>query len=75
MSISIDIWGPNIWYLFHTIAYKLKKALLISLKKIIYITKSICNTLPCDECSKILSLISKYNFDIINNKKDLIKLL
>ena len=75
MSISIDIWGPNIWYLFHTIAYKLKESSFDIVKKnIIYITKSICNTLPCDECSKhAITLLSKYDFDTINNKKDLIK--
>ena len=75
MSISIDIWGPNIWYLFHTIAYKLKESSFDIVKKNIFdITKSICNTLPCDECSKhAITLLSKYNFDTIKNKKDLIK--
>ena len=75
MSVSIDIWGPNIWYLFHTIAHNFKESSFIIVKNNInYITKSICNTLPCDECSKhAMSLLLKINFDNINNKNDLIK--
>ena len=75
MSISIDIWGPNIWYLFHTIAYKLKKESFNIVKNnIINVTKMICNTLPCNECSKhAMSILNKYNFDIIKDKDDLIK--
>ena len=34
MSVSIDIWGPNIWYLFHTIAHNLKESSFIIVKNI-----------------------------------------
>lgn len=73
MSISIEIWGNNIWYLFHTISYKIKEHSFNVIKNdLIEIIKNICNNLPCPECSKDANnIINKINFNNINNKEDL----
>jgi hypothetical protein len=72
MSFDKEIWGNNIWYLFHTIAHKIKEEKFDHHKNnLIFIIKNICNTLPCPECSKdAVSMINKINFDTIKNKED-----
>jgi hypothetical protein len=72
MSFSKEIWGNNIWYLFHGIARKINENKFKQNKEdMIFILKNICNTLPCPECSRdATALINKVNFDYINNKND-----
>ena len=72
MSFSKEIWGNNIWYLFHGIARKINENKFKQNKEdIIFILKNICNTLPCPECSRdATALINKVKFDSINNKND-----
>lgn len=72
MSFAKEIWGNNIWYLFHTLAHKIKEDKFILHKNnLIFIIKNICNTLPCPECSKDATImINKVNFDNIKNKED-----
>jgi hypothetical protein len=70
-------WGPITWYLFHTLAEKIKDEhfimLKVSLLEQIFI---ICSNLPCPDCAnharqKMLSL----NRDNIKTKSDLKKML
>jgi hypothetical protein len=72
MSVSIEIWGNNIWYLFHTISYKLKEESFTIVKNdLIEIFKNICKNLPCPDCSKdATEVISKINFNTINTKEE-----
>ena len=73
MSLSKESWGNNIWYLFHSLAHKLKEDKFESQKNnIIFIIKTICNTLPCPDCSKdATSMLNKIDFNTIKNKNDL----
>jgi hypothetical protein len=73
MSLSKESWGNNIWYLFHSLAHKLKEDKFESQKNnIIFIIKTICNTLPCPDCSKdATNMLNKIDFNTIRNKNDL----
>jgi hypothetical protein len=72
MSIAIEIWGNNIWYLFHTLSYKIKEESFLILKNdLIEIFKNICKNLPCPDCSKdAMNVIGKIDFNNINTKED-----
>lgn len=66
-------WGPCTWYLFHTLAEKVKEDDFLSIKDgLLSMIKRICNNLPCPECAghakhKLASL----NTNNIKNKRDL----
>ena len=68
MSFSKEIWGNNIWYLFHGIARKInEKKFKENKEDIIFIFKNISNTLPCPECSKdAIIALNKVNFNLID---------
>jgi len=72
MSFSKETWGNTVWYLFHSIAHKIKEDKFEFHKKnLIYILENICNTLPCPDCSKDASaMLSRINYDSIKNKAD-----
>ena len=72
MSIAIEIWGNNIWYLFHTLSYKIKEESFLILKNdLIEIFKNICKNLPCPDCSKdAMNVIGKIDFNTVNTKKN-----
>ena len=72
MAVSKEIWGNNVWNLFHTIAHKIKEDRFEFHKNnIIYILENICNTLPCPDCSKdATEMLKRVNFSQINNKAD-----
>ena len=67
-----ETWGNNIWFLFHTIAYKIKEDEFINCKQdLITLVKLICTNLPCPECSTdATELINKVNFNNINTKQE-----
>ena len=66
-------WGPCTWYLFHTLAEKVKEENFVSVKdSLITMIKRICSNLPCPECAghaqhKLASL----NVKNIRSKRDL----
>tara|TARA_B110000977_G_C11004987_1_gene465355 strand:+ start:204 stop:686 length:483 start_codon:yes stop_codon:yes gene_type:complete len=72
MSFDKNIWGNNIWYLFHTLAYQITETDFKQLKpELIYIVKTISSNLPCPECSSDATiLLNKINFDNINSKEE-----
>ena len=72
MAIAIEIWGPNIWALFHGLSYKIREdKFLLHKDTLIFIIKNICATLPCPECSNdASSLLKSVNFNTIKNKED-----
>ena len=65
-------WGNNIWYLFHTIAHKIKESSFLEIKDdLIFILQNICSHLPCPECSKdATDKLNKINFANLSNKND-----
>lgn len=70
-------WGPPIWFLFHTLAHKVKlesfPIIREGLLKNIY---SICANLPCPLCTNhATEYLNKINFNNIQTKDELIKTL
>ena len=72
MTVSIELWGPNIWGLFHGLSCKIKEdKFLYHKERLIYILKNICSTLPCPECSKdATNILNSINFNSVNTKED-----
>lgn len=72
MAVSIEIWGPNIWGLFHGLSCKIREDKFLYHKdRLIYVLKNICNTLPCPDCSKdATNLLNSFNFNNIKTKED-----
>lgn len=77
MSFSKEIWGNNIWYLFHSLAHKIREEKFeVHKNNLIFIIKTVCNTLPCPECSKdATAMLNKVDFNNIKNKNDFKMLL
>lgn len=77
MTYSKEVWGNNIWYLFHSIAYKIKETEFSNIKNdLIYLITIICSNLPCPECSAdAVSVLNKVNYNTINSKEDFKKFL
>jgi len=70
-------WGEPIWFLFHTLAQKVKKdsfpVIRDGLLKNIY---SICSFLPCPACANhAVEYLNKINFNTIQTKDDLINMI
>lgn len=72
MSLPIELWGSNIWGLFHGLSCKINEDKFLYHKdRLIYIIKSICSTLPCPECSNdATAILNTFNFNTIKNKED-----
>lgn len=71
--MSKEVWGNNIWFLFHTLAENIDdnkfKEMIIDIE---YVIKIICANLPCPECSKhATDELKKVNFQNMTNKKQL----
>ena len=70
-------WGEPTWYLFHTLAEKVKEEYFSSVRQellnTIYV---ICKNLPCPLCANhATQYMNGINFNTIQTKKDLIDLL
>lgn len=65
-------WGEPIWFLFHTLAEKIKEEHFSSKKsEIINLVKSICANLPCPKCTDhAITYMKKMNIDSIKSKQD-----
>ena len=70
-------WGPCTWFLFHTLAEKIKEERFMELKPgLIDIIKNICSNLPCPDCKQhATAKIKTLNDKAINNKDSLKKAL
>lgn len=66
-------WGEPIWFLFHTLAEKVKEESFQTIRLDLLNTISIiCNNLPCPDCANHASeYIRKINFSSIKTKQDL----
>jgi hypothetical protein len=51
--VSKSVWGPCVWYLFHTLAYKVVPENFAEIKtELIQYIQRICANLPCPECTQ-----------------------
>ena len=74
--VAKKIWGNICWYLFHTMAYKLKDDNNHLVKPIFKLIKLICNNLPCPQCSlESRRILNNININTIKTKKDLVQVL
>lgn len=66
-------WGPCTWYLFHTLAEKVKDESFPLIKdSLISLIKRICSNLPCPECAgHAEQKIGTLNVNGIRNKRDI----
>lgn len=69
-------WGNAVWFLFHTLAYKLKPEYSSEVSVIVSYIVNICNNLPCPDCSEhAIKLLSQVNTKSINTRDSLIHFL
>ena len=72
--VSKKEWGTAVWYLFHTLAYKLNNDGHVNL--LMNEIFNISNNLPCAECSNHAnSIIKTVNHNNIDTREKLIKLM
>ncbi len=51
--VTKSVWGPCVWYLFHTLAYKAVPEEFSGIKAdLIQYIQRICSNLPCPECTQ-----------------------
>jgi hypothetical protein len=74
--MSKQMWGNACWYLFHTLAEKLKPDCDSEVQTILFHFKQLCFNLPCMECSKhateILQRVKLDNVKTRNNIKQML---
>jgi len=75
MSLK-QLWGNSCWYLFHTLAFKLKYDDANLIQDIINNIKYVCRNLPCPECSEhAVRTLSLLNVSLIKTREALITIL
>ena len=67
------LWGEPTWFLFHTLAEKIKEEYFHQLKNRLFnFIKQICNNLPCPDCANHATrYVNGVNFNSIQNKQQL----
>lgn len=74
--MSKQQWGNAVWFMFHTLAEKLRPEYSSESPVILYHFKNICNNLPCPTCSHHAQLnLKQMNTNRIINKNSLIHFL
>ena len=69
-------WGNATWYLFHTLAYKLKPEFVTDVPLLVDWVYTICNNLPCPVCqSHAMKRLSVVNKSSITSKETLVNFL
>lgn len=69
-------WGNIIWFLFHTLACKLKQSESQHAPELLKIFIDICHKLPCPYCrSHAVKILGKANKKVVKTKADLIRFL
>jgi len=65
--VSKSVWGPCVWYLFHTLAYKAVPDNFPEIKAdLIQYIQRICANLPCPECTQHATEYMKTNARVLN---------
>lgn len=77
--VSKSVWGPSIWYLFHTLAYKAVPENFPDIKvDLLNFIQRICANLPCPECTQHASSFMKQHaqqISLITTKEHMQKFL
>ena len=74
--LTKEEWGNATWYLFHTLAFKLKEEFSNLIPNLINFIKITCNELPCPDCKEhATKYIKYYNINNVKNRNDLIEYL
>jgi hypothetical protein len=70
-------WGEPTWFLFHTLAHKVKDEDFPTIRKdLINIIYTICTNLPCPDCAKhATEYMNNINFNTIQTKEQLKNML
>lgn len=70
-------WGEPTWFLFHTLAHKVKEFSFAQVKtELLNIIFLICNNLPCPDCANHATrYLQGINFDAIKTKEQLKEML
>lgn len=67
-------WGNACWYLFHTMAYKLKKEYEKEIPELLSMISLICANLPCPDCAQhATQTLRMMNRKVVNNRENLIQ--
>jgi hypothetical protein len=63
-------WGEPTWFLFHTLAEKIKPEYYLEIhKELLNVIYTICTNLPCPDCAKhATQYLNGINFNAINSK-------
>jgi hypothetical protein len=70
--MSKQLWGNATWYVFHTLAEKLKLEHSDEIQNILFQFKQICFNLPCPSCQKhAIETVQKAKLDNIKTRDDL----
>jgi hypothetical protein len=71
------VWGNATWYLFHTLAYKLKPEFTSEVPILFNHIQKICNNLPCPNCqTHATRFLAQVNISlIVSSKENLINFL
>ena len=66
-------WGPCTWYLFHSLAEKIKEEHFPALRlELLGIIKQICSSLPCPECAgHATQYMTRLNANRVRTKNDM----
>lgn len=74
---NLYIWGKSTWYLFHTVAEKIKDEYFLQKRKeILDLIFLICRNLPCPICSEhAKEYLNSINFNNIQTKQSLKRML
>lgn len=65
-------WGPSIWYLFHTLSFKIKEEDFHGIRvELLDMIKIICKNLPCPSCSQhATAYMQRLDYNSIQSKDD-----
>ena len=74
--MSKQEWGNATWYLFHTLAEKLKPEFSGEAGELFRQIKLLCTNLPCPDCSQhATSSLNNVNTNTINSRENLIAII
>jgi hypothetical protein len=69
-------WGPACWYVFHTLAYRLKEEKQDLVGQLLNQIKNICTNLPCPDCaSHATAMMNNLKHNSVRDKKQLVDML
>ena len=74
--MNIAEWGNSTWYLFHTLAYKLKNEYSSEIKTLYRHFFNICGNLPCPDCRQhAVYTLNKMNINKVKSREDFINFI